>query len=846
AMPRAPQGFELGAGRLFLVQFRTIGLPEWRAALAALGAEVLEYFPHNAHIVRVDPTLLPAVRGLDFVERVEAYQPWYRIEQPLREWLSTPAVAGDTSRRVRALALEWGESGKTRIARDAATWGAQIVANPPSGHLLELVVTREQLRRLAAHDDVLWIDRWSAPENDMNLVREDSGTNWVEDNLGYCGQGVRGEVLDGGIEGTHMDFDGVMFHGPHGVDSHGTSTYGIVFGNGARDGDGSAQATGELPCVGAQGIFADYNELTDRFAQTQELKQAPYFASFQSNSWGDARTRQYTSISYDMDDIIWRLDFVILQSQSNAGNQDSRPQAWAKNIISVGGVNHYDTLDTADDSWDFAGSIGPAEDGRIKPDINYWYDDIYTTTTGNTYTSGFGGTSAATPESAGVAGIMFQMWSENVFGTDPQGTTVFERQPHASTMKALLINTAQQYAFSGESHDLTRVHQGWGRPSVKLAHDRAATSFIVDAELPLELGDFSSFDVDVDPGETELKVTLVYPDPPGTTSATLHRINDLDLEVVSPTGTVYHGNVGLKAGNFSLPGGEPNAIDTVENVFVQNPAAGVWHVEIRAAEINQDAYLATPETDATYALVITGGTSDVIQPSAGQVRLDQETYGCGQTIGVRVNDGNAGAPSVTVEIWSTTESARQALTLAETRPGSGKFAGQIVSTGAPPDGGDGLLSLTDGDTINVEYVDADDGQGGTNVPRGDEAGADCRPPLISGVEESGVTDATATISWSTDEASGTEVVYGTSTPPDLLQQVPGKTTAHQVPLTGLAECTLYYYEVRSADTYGNLAVDDDDGRYHHFETLGNFGNGLQACHAGQVAIGGDTYSCADT
>ncbi|MBP7149394.1 MAG: exo-alpha-sialidase, partial [Acidobacteria bacterium] len=41
AMPRAPQGFELGAGRLFLVQFRTIGLPEWRAALAALGAEVL-------------------------------------------------------------------------------------------------------------------------------------------------------------------------------------------------------------------------------------------------------------------------------------------------------------------------------------------------------------------------------------------------------------------------------------------------------------------------------------------------------------------------------------------------------------------------------------------------------------------------------------------------------------------------------------------------------------------------------------------------------------------------------------------------------------------------------------
>jgi len=94
-----------------------------------------------------------------------------------------------------------------------------------------------------------------------------------------------------------------------------------------------------------------------------------------------------------MDDIIWRLDIAITQSQSNNGNRSSRPQAWAKNIISVGAINHYDTLATSDDCWCNGASIGPAEDGRIKPDVSFWYDDIYTTTTGNSYTSGFGGTS---------------------------------------------------------------------------------------------------------------------------------------------------------------------------------------------------------------------------------------------------------------------------------------------------------------------------------------------------------------------------------------------------------------------------------------------------------------------
>ncbi|HBL27916.1 MAG TPA: peptidase S8 [Acidobacteria bacterium] len=610
-MPAVPESLALPFdGRVFLVQFRTLGLPEWRQALSEAGAEIVGFFPSNAHLVRMSKETAQTLAGFDIVERVVPYHPAWRLEGELRAWLD--GRNGPDEMRVRVMAFEWGPEGKERIRQAAEIEGARVAAFWPNGHLLELWATRDQLRALAAQDDVMWIDRWTPRETDMDLVRQDSGAAFIETNYGTCGQGVRGEVLDAGFEATHMDFDGILLHGSNTTDSHGTSTYGIVFGNGNRDGDGNAQGTGQLVCS-AQGIAADYDFLTDRFAHTQQLKGSPYFASFQSNSWGDALTTAYNSISSELDDIIWRLDIAITQSQSNAGTRSSRPQAWSKNVISVGGIRHFNTLSTADDAWSNGASIGPAADGRIKPDVHYWYDSIYTTTTGNTYTTGFGGTSAATPEVAGVLGLMVQMWSENVWGTNPQGTTVFERQPHASTIKALLINNAQQYTFSGTTSDLTRTHQGWGRPNAQIARARAANSLVVDAGTPLQLGGTATYNLNVAAGTGELKVTMVYPDPPGTTSATLHRINDLSLKVTSPGGTVYHGNNGLNAGNYSTSGGSPNTIDTVENVFISNPVAGTWSIEVRAAEINQDAYLATPQADAVFSLVATGG-GGVTQP----------------------------------------------------------------------------------------------------------------------------------------------------------------------------------------------------------------------------------------
>lgn len=73
-------------GRLFVVQFRTFSLPEWRQALEELGADVVGYFPHHAHVVRMPPSLISSLSSLEFVQRILPYHPAYRLESALKAW----------------------------------------------------------------------------------------------------------------------------------------------------------------------------------------------------------------------------------------------------------------------------------------------------------------------------------------------------------------------------------------------------------------------------------------------------------------------------------------------------------------------------------------------------------------------------------------------------------------------------------------------------------------------------------------------------------------------------------------------------------------------------------------
>lgn len=606
-----------GDVNLYIVQCVTQAIEAYQKQIIAAGGAICGTLPHHALIVEMSGETSRTVQNMPFVRWVGIYPPSYKLEQGLDNNVSRTM---ETTVTRYSIWLTKKTKGKD-VVDFINSIGGEVVLKT-KGRRLEANLDQNQLQQVAALPYVLAIDRWTPIEDDMNNAREIGGGNYLETVQGYTGQGVRAEVCDGGLRTTHVDFQAhpPLIHGGNSTStSHGTSVYGIVFG----DGTGSADARGMLPDP-EQPIFACYNCFTDRYVHTEELVDPAgiYRAVFQTNSWGNTQTLDYTTISAEIDEIIFDLDILICQSQSNMGNQYSRPQAWAKNILSVGGVRHYDTLSRTDDCWCGGASIGPAADGRIKPDVWHFYDYIRTTyySSDTAYTNTFGGTSGATPITAGHMGLIFQMWADGVFAGGPGlGRDVFNSRPHHTTAKALLINSAYQYPFSGTSDDWTRMHQGWGMADVGNLYDMAELygwgfPILIDESAVITPLETHTYNLNVD-GTQPLKATLVYSDPAGVPGASVHRINDLSLKVTEPNGTTYYwGNNGLDIGLWSTSGGSSNTIDTVENVFIQNPAVGTWTIQVLADEVVQDGHVETPAIDADYALIVSGGETGPVDP----------------------------------------------------------------------------------------------------------------------------------------------------------------------------------------------------------------------------------------
>lgn len=88
--------------------------------------------------------------------------------------------------------------------------------------------------------------------------------------------------------------------------------------------------------------------------------------------------------------------------------------------------------------------------------------------------------------------------------------------------------------------------------------------------------------------------------------------------------------------------------------------------------------------------------------------------------------------------------------------------------------------------------------------------ADTNPPVISSVSASSITSNSATITWTTNEASDSQVEYGLTASygsQTVLNTSP--VTSHSQNISGLTANTTYHYRVKSSDAAGNLATSAD-------------------------------------
>ena len=89
------------------------------------------------------------------------------------------------------------------------------------------------------------------------------------------------------------------------------------------------------------------------------------------------------------------------------------------------------------------------------------------------------------------------------------------------------------------------------------------------------------------------------------------------------------------------------------------------------------------------------------------------------------------------------------------------------------------------------------------------AAGDTVPPMISNVVASPSAQS-ATITWTTDEGSTTQVEYGLTTAYGSMTVLDtALVTSHTVSVSGLSQGTLYHFRVRSRDASGNERISAD-------------------------------------
>jgi beta-lactamase superfamily II metal-dependent hydrolase len=130
-------------------------------------------------------------------------------------------------------------------------------------------------------------------------------------------------------------------------------------------------------------------------------------------------------------------------------------------------------------------------------------------------------------------------------------------------------------------------------------------------------------------------------------------------------------------------------------------------------------------------------------------------------------------------------------------------SGGTIPSGKGVVANNNVILKTSGTSYTVTYGTT------TNTYPGDGGAPDITPPVISAVNASSITSASAVITWTTDELSNSVVDYGLTTAYGSTVTNTAMVTSHSISLSGLTASTLYHYRVKSTDASNNTATSTD-------------------------------------
>ncbi|MBI2037404.1 MAG: S8 family serine peptidase [Candidatus Magasanikbacteria bacterium] len=473
------------------------------------------------------------------------------------------------------------------------------------------------VRRLAAYDAVKRVDPGPAPfMADNNRSRAALNVDTVQNfttatNVfgGLSGLGVQAIIFESMMDETHDDFSLLdaanniigsrvarhqpSAHATHG--SHATHVAGIVGGNGFM-----STSTIIVQCPGTPAVSGTPWLFRGMAPQATLLD----YASWERTpdgildavaNFGTELSNNSYSITYDGDySAAMQINDRLIRGSAvssggvavpgrsmmfSAGNHGSYTYNGGEQV-GYFALTKQNKNDTMVGNWNACGatlaggnigtSMGPAYDGRIKPDVVASGSYVISTQSNNNGYTNKSGTSMATPAVTGVSALVLQQYATTY------GVNLDVNPPRPSTIKAVLVNTATDidwataapagYVYppaggiTGCAPGLLNnpafcvgdgpvvffpgpdFATGWGMVNAQAAVNAVAAQTLFEDQIDVT-GQFRGIQFSVASGTTNMRMTLAWDDVEGSPAildTSPHLVNDLDLELTDPAGVVFY------------------------------------------------------------------------------------------------------------------------------------------------------------------------------------------------------------------------------------------------------------------------------------------------------------------
>ena len=586
-----------------LIQFTQLPNKNTQLQMAAAGIVLYNYLPGNAYTAVIQSSFNFLLAKQFYINAISPIPVFYKLDKNIE-------YTNFKKEEEQLIAVHYFSVINKQIITQALLQAGAIIVQTKieTNDVLFIQPNTKILAAIAALPFVTYVQVQNIKDKALNYAtRGAHGVSALNATGGknLNGKGVTIGVGDNSDIDTHIDFTNRLINrSPWVPAAHGTHVAGTAAGAGILNAKNRGMAA---KATIVNQYFSDIitNALTYKADYNMVLSNNSYY-SVDPGCIGEGK---YDVLSNYVDkQLVNNNQLLHVIAAGNDGSLTCSPypasfgtvkSGWqsAKNVLTVGAI------DAANYGIAYFSSRGPLLDGRLKPEItaNGW--GLLSTINNNGYGFNYG-TSMSTPVVTGSLALMYERYRQTHAGANPT----------AALIKALACNTAEDLGNIGP--DFT---YGFGMLNVRRAVAAMdANQYFAGS---VSQGNTNSHTIIVPANTKSVKVLLYWADVEATANAAIALVNDADLSVITPGGSILRPWV-LNANASNVNEGATKGIDhinNIEQVTIDNPTAGNYTLQVNGFNI--------PSGTQNYVLVYDMQTPGVFveYPYGGETLVPGET-----------------------------------------------------------------------------------------------------------------------------------------------------------------------------------------------------------------------------